>query len=159
MKQCTKCKEWKDKSCFYKHKECKDGLDPRCKTCISIREKQRRQKPEVRQQRILSDRKYRKTKNGKYKLKNANLKYHYGITLEEYDQMFEQQNGVCAICSKPETAKNKYGLRRLSVDHDHKTGEVRGLLCTGCNLILGHMRDNKERVLKAAIYLEQHNDN
>ena len=51
--------------------------------------------------------------------------------------MVEKQNGVCAICGNPETATSHGTIRRLSVDHDHETGEVRGLLCSKCNFALG----------------------
>jgi hypothetical protein len=62
--------------------------------------------------------------------------------------MLKDQNGGCAICYKPE------GSRMFDVDHDHKTGEVRGLLCTSCNRVLGHAKDSVERLLAAARYLE-----
>lgn len=72
----------------------------------------------------------------------------YGITVEEYDQMVENQNGVCAICEKPCASG-----RRLAVDHDHVTGKVRGLLCGACNRIIGHL-DNKVWRDAALNYLE-----
>lgn len=58
------------------------------------------------------------------------LRREYGISVSDYDQMFAQQSGVCGICAR------RYTTRRLHVDHDHKTGKVRQLLCSGCN---GHM--------------------
>lgn len=67
----------------------------------------------------------------------------YGLSLIEYKAMFESQTGRCAICKSAPT------LKRLSVDHDHKTGAVRGLLCTNCNLGLGNFKDDQE-ILKAA---------
>ncbi len=60
----------------------------------------------------------------------------YGITVEQYDAMLRQQNGLCAICGR---APKRF---RLAVDHDHETGEIRGLLCTRCNLGLGWFRDD-----------------
>jgi hypothetical protein len=83
------------------------------------------------------------------------LKKEFGITIEQYDVMFESSNGCCYICGKPETAKKPNGQpRRIAVDHDHATGQVRGLLCTNCNHVIGHAKDNVE-VLRAAInYLE-----
>ena len=65
------------------------------------------------------------------------LKKNYGITLKEYEILFNKQNGVCAICHKSET-RTKY----LCVDHNHGTGEIRGLLCTKCNLALGYINDS-----------------
>lgn len=58
----------------------------------------------------------------------------YGLTLEEYDRMLETQGGGCGICG----GTNPDG-RRLHVDHDHKTGKVRGLLCINCNYLIGRM--------------------
>ena len=73
----------------------------------------------------------------------------YGITAEEYQAIYEAQGGKCAICQRA-TGRNK----KLSVDHDHKTGEVRGLLCTPCNRdVLGHLRDSVAALLRAVRYL------
>ena len=68
----------------------------------------------------------------------------YGMTPEEYNELFARQGGVCRICSQPQQE------RRLSIDHDHKTDKVRGLLCIKCNLVLGMANDNIE-ILNAAI--------
>lgn len=78
------------------------------------------------------------------------LKKFYGMTLEEYDFMYESQNGRCAICKRPSTDFPK----GLHVDHNHKTNKVRGLLCQPCNHAIGNFLDNIE-ILKSAIhYLE-----
>ena len=61
----------------------------------------------------------------------------YGLTLEQYEAMHNAQNGVCAICGKP-----NQNNRILCVDHDHKTGKVRKLLCTSCNSKLGIYEEN-----------------
>jgi CRISPR/Cas system-associated protein Cas10 (large subunit of type III CRISPR-Cas system) len=75
----------------------------------------------------------------------------YGITLKEYNTLLNNQNYTCAICKKPPQTKN----RRLCVDHNHSTGEVRGLLCDLCNTALGKLQDDIG-ILKAAIkYLEK----
>jgi hypothetical protein len=75
----------------------------------------------------------------------------YGITEDRYEEMFNAQNGVCAICK----GINRSG-RRLSIDHDHKTGEVRGLLCSQCNSAIGLARESLDILRKAVIYLEKH---
>lgn len=74
----------------------------------------------------------------------------YGITAEQYEQLLEWQGGRCAICG------NRPRKKRLAVDHDHRTGEVRGLLCaTFCNhKMLGGARENPEILRRAADYLE-----
>lgn len=78
------------------------------------------------------------------------LRSAFGITPEQYEDMMEFQNGVCAICLKKPRA------RRLAVDHNHKTGEVRGLLCTRCNhKILGASGENPDVLRRAADYLDK----
>jgi hypothetical protein len=72
----------------------------------------------------------------------------YGLTLEQYEALYEAQGGVCYIC---EIATGK--TKRLSVDHDHTTGYVRGLLCTVCNKMLGLLRDDPDRAYRMADYL------
>jgi len=71
-----------------------------------------------------------------------------GLTEEDYDQMLKHQHRVCAICASPPTKK-----RRLAVDHDHNTDEVRGLLCTNCNLGLGFFQDSVALLDEAMRYL------
>lgn len=78
------------------------------------------------------------------------LRRDYGISLVEYDEMLEAQGGGCAICGKtPEENR-----RRLAVDHDHETGEVRGLLCIRCNHGLGNFLDSSELLRSAIQYLQ-----
>lgn len=65
------------------------------------------------------------------------LKRRYGITTEQYDKLLKDQNGLCKLCGNPSGFKNSN--KRLFVDHNHKTGKVRGLLCNGCNIALGKL--------------------
>ena len=76
----------------------------------------------------------------------AQLKNKYGITKDQYNELFNKQNGCCAICGRHQSMIKK----TLAVDHNHETNEIRGLLCQSCNLILGHANDNID-VLKNAI--------
>lgn len=71
----------------------------------------------------------------------------YGITVEQYDAMYQEQNGVCYICGEPEYH------RALSIDHNHVTGKVRGLLCSNHNRALGLLNDDPDLLLKAHVYL------
>jgi hypothetical protein len=80
----------------------------------------------------------------------------FDISVEEYDRLFFAQEGLCAICSQPERAPFKGGVRRLAVDHDHETGKVRGLLCMNCNNGLGRFGDDPGLLRAAADYLDQH---
>lgn len=70
----------------------------------------------------------------------------YGVDLAAYEKMFVNQNSKCAICRKEQE-------RAFDVDHDHKTGCVRGLLCTNCNRMIGHSHDDPQRLIAAAEYL------
>lgn len=70
-----------------------------------------------------------------------------------YDEMFEKQNGLCAICGKPETRTRQGKVCRLSIDHDHQTGMVRRLLCGSCNYGLGCFKDDPDLLEAAATYL------
>lgn len=74
----------------------------------------------------------------------------YGLREGEYGQLYEFQGGFCALCRRATGAS-----RKLSVDHDHATGEVRGLLCRPCNTMLGHARDKARFFLRAIIYLRR----
>lgn len=90
--------------------------------------------------------------------RNNNLRKMYGITLEEYNLMLFQQGGVCAICKQPETvihSKTKQ-VQPLAVDHNHETGEVRELLCKACNMLVGYVDIDRERVKQALKYLKKH---
>lgn len=86
----------------------------------------------------------------KYQLRNK-----YGITEADYDKMFTDQNGKCAIC---ETEDQTGKWQRFGVDHCHKTGKVRALLCNECNRGIGLLRDSKVLLRKAADYLEFHEE-
>jgi len=79
-----------------------------------------------------------------------------GLTLEEFDSLLESQCGVCAICHEPETDKGNNGeTKRLAVDHCHRTGIVRGLLCGSCNRMLGQVDDRVEVLRTAIEYLSK----
>lgn len=85
-------------------------------------------------------------------------KRYYGLSLAEYGEKLVAQGGVCAICGQPETSMLHGKVKPLSVDHSHKTGKIRELLCHHCNHLLGHAKDDRDILLKAAAYLEQHVD-
>lgn len=105
--------------------------------------------------------------NRKYCAKNPNkkrderLQRDFGITLENYQQMLAEQNGVCALCFQPEKriiSKNGK-ISELAVDHCHATGKIRGLLCAQCNTGLGLFYDNTEVLTRAISYLTQYKGN
>lgn len=85
--------------------------------------------------------------------RRQNLRRLYGLTLEEYDVMVMAQGGTCAICDMEHVDLPR---KRLVVDHDHVTGRTRALLCNACNTALGKMRDDADRMRRAADYIERH---
>ena len=89
-------------------------------------------------------------KNNKTKMLHYRLKGKFGISIDDFNKMLAAQDGVCAICRE----KN-FLDRRLAVDHDHATSIVRGLLCTGCNGMLGLSKDRPGVLRAAAEYLER----
>lgn len=96
----------------------------------------------------------RRHNNPKYaeSKRRAALKFHYGITLEDYGKLLAEQEGKCKLCGT-ETPGNKR-CKNFNVDHDHQTGEIRGLLCGPCNLIVGYVEKSPELVIKILAYLK-----
>jgi hypothetical protein len=139
-------KEFED---FHPSKQNKDGRTSHCKECRnrSRREYGRNHQPEltkIRREWYIGKRAEQLAKAKAYNLRR------YGITLFEYDKMLDEQGGVCKICKEPPSKRFS-----LSVDHDHETGRVRGLLCGNCNFALGYAKDNPSTLRKMADYLEK----
>jgi len=98
----------------------------------------------------------RRDPTGDKRLK-INLKSRFGnlISVERYHELWNHQNGMCLGCGKKEFYIGRYARSRLGVDHDHKNGKVRGLLCGKCNAILGFADDDPARLRSLAGYLER----
>ena len=162
MKICTKCKINKELSEFYKDNTNKsNGRLAQCKECIRAYMR----KHSKTSKRMEYNREYKKRLSSKeyhrsYKRstigRNYNFKYKYNITIEQYEIMLQKQNGVCAICHKPETMIDKRHniVRALAVDHCHKTGKIRGLLCGNHNRVLGLIEDDIQILQNAIQYLK-----
>ena len=120
---------------FTKDKQKKYGFRMQCKECRSIISKEWKSKNEN----IIN-------------IKNASRRMvaRYGISIQDYNNMLKNQDGVCAICGTSKLSKNK---SRFAIDHCHHTGIVRGLLCTNCNSGIGKLKDNPDIVIKAYNYL------
>ena len=144
VKQCQKCKETKPLGDFPKCKANKDGYYSYCKTCNS-------KKGTIHYQYNLEKKKTYQRDRYKEYTRAKNLVDKYGLTVETYNQMLQEQNNKCAICSKESD-------KTLVVDHCHTTGKVRSLLCFRCNTAIGFMLDNPEVCLSAAEYLTKHKD-
>ena len=144
MKRCSKCKHYLNKSQFSKYK---NNLAKECKRC--------RKKLTQNNKENTLEQKRNTTQSRSNYLYNT-----YGITSKEYTEMEREQDNKCAICLKEETVldvNNK--AKRLCVDHDHITGDVRGLLCSRCNLGIGYLMSDEgtDILLNAISYIEIHN--
>ena len=146
MKKCSKCKIIKNINEFYSSKKSKSGVRSGCKECEKNKSDNYEQTLKGKHARMLY--------NNSPITHNKVLLRKFGITLEEYNKMLKQQNNKCAICKQGEIKLNKYGKpKRLSVDHDHKTNKIRGLLCHTCNTGIGLLKDDIEIIKNALIYL------
>ena len=99
----------------------------------------------------------------RYKIwgRNYKLQKEFGITESDYKKMLKEQKGLCAICEQPETryvncSDKIRRIRPLSIDHDHKTGKVRALLCDKCNNGIARFDENVEFLANAISYIEKH---
>jgi len=137
---CKTCQKDLDENSFgsYRGREGKVLRRKSCRRCRSNMQSDRYAKdPKVAADAKLAAR--------RYVLRKA-----YGMTQVDYDRMYEAQQGLCAICGQLPIGKP------LNVDHDHRTGKVRQLLCWSCNTALGKFRDSVEILRQAVAYLERH---
>jgi hypothetical protein len=168
LKLCRPCSTWKMHDQFAKDARIKSGLAAKCKNCNKRgAAKHRGNNPGLNARQVAEWRKLNPEYMKEYYDSNRQTIIErtidsfrvktYGLTPGQYDEMVEAQNNLCAICEQPETAIMPSGfVRSLAVDHCHKTGKVRQLLCGKCNTGIGNFLDNPE-LLKAAIsYLEKH---
>lgn len=153
MKICLQCKASKPLSEYHKDKSRSNGYREKCKEC-------RCKKPKVVHKNCLACndmfevRGYSKAQ--KYcGVKCQQMYLKYGIDEYRYEDLLIHQNYCCAICKRPETLIDPRTGRlfELAVDHCHKTGNIRGLLCTKCNGGLGLFEDNAEFLMSAIEYV------
>ncbi len=128
IKKCCRCGKIKSQDEFNLRGKSPDGLAARCMECYTLYQRE--------------DRSHK----------------NYGITEVQYNLMLKSQNGVCKICKQPETVKQYGKVRRLSVDHCHKTNKVRGLLCLRCNTLLAHVENRPEILEAIPKYLQKENE-
>lgn len=134
MKKCTKCGVEKPLSEFHKHKSGKNGIRAQCKNC--------RYPP----------RKKKTPEETKHYIKSTAFERRWGFPIEHFNTMLEKQKHKCLICNKIfENSKKSH------LDHCHTTGIIRGILCTNCNIGLGHFRDNIDLLKSAVKYLKKYN--
>jgi len=162
MKRCNKCGTIKPLDDFYKSAGMRDGHRNDCRVC-NLREKQERYRanPDVAKarvkrwqqanaERVNEYHRHRRLEPAVKRAERAgHLKRKYGITIDQYEALLEAQGGGCAICGRPPRSDIS-----LHVDHDHKTGRIRGILCFSCNNALADFGEDHAVLAKAIAYLD-----
>lgn len=147
VKWCAACKQNKPLSEFGKSSRTVHGYWTYCKACAYKHHSKWRKKNLTRA--AVHARQWRR--NNPDRAKDHDLKRNMGLPLGTYATMLQAQNGCCAICGcdKPK------GKGRFHVDHCHDTGKIRGLLCSNCNLAIGHFRHSLATLVSAINYLSR----
>lgn len=127
-KTCTKCQRVLPISKFPLRRDRGDGTRPRshCNDCHNA---------------------WQQTPTGAARTRDARFARKYGITSARFDEMWAEQGGLCAVCGDLLTESNWH------LDHNHRTGQVRKILCVNCNMGLGQFKDSSARLFAAARYL------
>lgn len=153
-KRCSKCHKIYPATLEYfcKDKKGKNGLRAQCKVCTRKTatarikngykcpgRKKSLQNYNNSEKGAITQLKYGRTEKGKALSRRARLKHYYSATTDDYNYLFNQQNGKCAICGIHQQELK----RRLDLDHCHNTKKIRGLLCSGCNRNLGRFENGR----------------
>lgn len=141
MKKCTKCFQEKVEALFSIRNKRTNVRRNICKPCSNAA---RRSSPNFGLWH-----KNNKDHLQKY-MRNFDLKRHYGLTQDDFNQLLDSQGRMCQICRVTKPG----GRGRFHIDHDHKTSKIRGLLCTNCNVMLGNSKDNVSILEQAIKYLK-----
>lgn len=139
-KMCSKCGSEKPITEFHKDKNSLDGHVYWCKVCVTANGRRHHTR------RMQEDPSYALAKRSSY------IKNRHGLVLEEYEKMILDQGCECFLCQE-ELELSGSGTH---LDHSHKTGKLRKMLCTNCNRGLGHFKDNPEVLERAARYLREY---
>ena len=180
LRKCSTCKQDKPLNQFRKDSSRSDGLHKTCNECNAEIQRAWYQRNKTKaakkakakyaaNKEVINAKRRDKYKKNAVKYKAARKKYYLNnkdkiretawrkagikdMTVEKYNQMYDQQNGCCAICG----THRKELKRNFSVDHNHDTGEVRGLLCGTCNRALGYFKDSLQMLTIATNYLKKY---
>ena len=156
MKRCSTCQQLLPINEFHRDKSTPTGLASRCKSCSRVAQIAYLAKKPISIEVERERRSRRDPEKVKANQRRTMLKARYGVTPEWLAETFESQGGVCAACGCPEMKTFQGRIRMLAIDHDHQTGEIRGLLCSTCNISIGLLGDDVGRIEAAALYLELH---
>lgn len=143
-RRCNRCEIIKPLTEFHKNRRRADRATFYCKACNHEYDQASRERDPVKYATIRRKAAYKHL-----------LRTKFNLTVEQYEAMVADQNGVCAICKRPQNIVTKWTVRspNLGVDHDHETGKIRGLLCNSCNSGLGNFQDDISRLTAAVEYL------
>lgn len=147
-KVCRVCGAEKPVDDFYRNRTYKSGYDSRCKACHNAATTARHERVRAADPTYHTKRSSVWRHANPERVRTSHLRRVYGLDRAQYDTMLVAQGNACALCGVTFT-------KTPLVDHDHFTGRVRGLLCAGCNNILGLARDSADRLRAAAAYLER----
>jgi hypothetical protein len=146
LKYCPGCDQDLDRTNFSKNAGAKDGLQHHCKTCRKeINKNYLARHPHKVAELKEYSKKWWSEQSPRYRKSRKLVKY--GLSIEEFEYMLEDQGGLCQICQQEMTPP--------VVDHDHATGVVRGLLCVTCNAGIGMLKDDRELLQRAVDYLSK----
>ena len=159
VKKCSTCKQFFELVAFSKDCFQSDGLDYRCRACKREKNKKRKSNPErIRELRHARAAVLRTRRKGADPEKKRSTREPfvrpdvYGLNLGRYNDILDAQRDCCAACGRGFRYESRHDTPHI--DHDHVTGAVRGLLCGGCNLAIGCLKDSALRALAAAHYLQ-----
>lgn len=167
MRTCTECNQ---RMCLEEFVRRGNGFRHTCKPCYAAIQRLRRKQKTYdfksysrkcneknKEHRLAYGKKYYDANKDKWRYKcwASKLKRLFGITPEDYNRMFQEQNGCCAICHKPESIVKSGVISRLAVDHCHSTNKLRMLLCQRCNTTIGRCEESVELLQKMINYLQQ----
>lgn len=138
MKRCSKCYTLRHTDDYHKDASRLDGRSYVCKQCHNERS------------RLYS-------KSHENERESYRIEYHYGINTDELFDMLLSQDGKCATCQCSITLERKH-TNRAHIDHDHRTGKVRELLCKECNKALGLIKEDKDTLMNMIAYIDKHNE-
>jgi Autographiviridae endonuclease VII len=152
-KFCGGCKQTKFLSEYTPSRRYNTGVESKCKLCRNKFMRENRAKDPERHRHYCRKHNAKRKNDPAYiaARSNRNYKKKYGLSKQEVQYLHTIQNNKCAICDVPASTQ-RYGV--LKVDHNHTTGNIRGLLCSACNLGIGYFKENITAIKEAANYLD-----
>lgn len=147
-KTCIKCGEEKSYDQFVKSKKCRNGVSNTCKCCENLRQREYARVARETDENYVENRQISQEKDRAKR---------YGLTLDQLENMKRVSKGLCEICGSPPSNRGT-ASKSLHVDHCHSTGQVRGMLCSKCNMILGQINESPQRLLEMLVYLHKYKE-